>query len=155
MRLPHGIIAGALAVAVLASCGPAKNRPPPAGGGYIYPVKDSPEKTKTVKGGDAAMPWVSSEPLPDFDASGDGNKTVFIARVDKEGLIHLGGSIVTEEKYLEEARKALEVVPGVTAVLLVESGITQGIHLSAELSGVGYKNVQIYYPTATNHETEK
>jgi hypothetical protein len=154
MRLPHGYIAGALAL-LAAACGPGKNQPPPAGGGYIYPVKDSPGQTKTAKQKDAAMPWVSSEPLPDFDSSGSGDRTVFIARVDKEGLIHLGGSIVTEEKYLEEAGKALHVVPGVTAVLLVESGITQGIHLSAELSGLGYKNVQIYYPTATNNENIK
>ena len=155
MRLPHGCIAGALAL-LAAACGPGKNQPPPAGGGYIYPVKGSSDKAKTAESKDAAMPWVSSEPLPDFDSSGSGDsRTVYIARVDKEGLIHLAGSIFTEEKYLEEAGKALDVVPGVTAVLLVESGITQGIHLSAQLSGLGYKNVQIYYPTATNNENKK
>jgi hypothetical protein len=151
MRLPHGHIAVAL-VLMTAWCGPGRNQPPPAGGGNIYPAKDSAGQAKKS---DSAMPWVSTEPLPDFDASVNGNRTVFLARVDKEGLIHLGGSIVTEEKYLEEAGKALDVVPGVTAVLLVESGITQGIHLSAQLSAVGYKNVQIYYPTATSHEIEK
>lgn len=152
MRLPHNLIAVGLAL-MAAWCGPGKSRPPPAGGGYIYPVKESPGQAKKTGSKDATMPWVSSGPLPDFESSGaDGNRTVFIAHVDKEGLIHLAGSIVTEEKYLEEARKALEVVPDVTAVLLVESGITQGIHLSAELSAAGYKNVQIYYPTATGNK---
>jgi len=146
MRLPVRDIALALGLLAAAACGAGSV---PSGSGNIYPSKNSPAAGKKPS---HPMPWTSAE-VPDFEAlEGSGNINYFVAHIDKEGTIHLGDAVVTEEQYMAEARKALETVPDVVAVLLIESGMMQGIHLSAELSGIGYKNVQIYYPTTTNHD---
>jgi hypothetical protein len=149
MRLSLRDISLALCLLAAAACGAGSV---PSGSGNIYPSKNSPAGAKKPS---HPMPWTSAE-VPDFEAlEGSGGTNCFVAHVDKDGTIHLGEAVVTEEEYLTEAKKALETVPDVVAVLLIESGMMQGIHLSAELSGIGYKNVQIYYPTTTVHDKNK
>jgi len=77
-------------------------------------------------------------------------KDVIFATVDKEGMIHFEGKTITEEEFISLCREKLRQSKISSAILLVESGMIQGIHLAGMLSKIGYHNVEIYYPTATN-----
>lgn len=150
MRLPDGKIIVLLCFSFSASCGAGRMQQSSEGEGYIYPVKGSKNTVKKAKN-TATNPWVSKTPPPDFSSlQKTENKNFFVAFVDKKGQIHINDTVITEQEFLAAAKNALEAMPDVTAILLIESGFIQGIHLSAELSDIGYKNVQIYYPTATN-----
>jgi hypothetical protein len=152
MRLPDRAITALAAAILVISCGPSRAPSVPGEtGGTIYPVKDERVGQSQPSSPAPAYPWTSSAPPPNPETvDGAQGKNVFAARVDEEGLIHLGDSIVTEDQFLLAAKEALGESEDLVAVLFVESGIIQGIHLSAELSKLGYRNVQIFYPTATN-----
>ncbi len=151
MRLPDGNIALWLPILLVLSCG-SQASIQESGQHTIYPTKQEKGAGKKAVKDLTSSPWVTGTPPPGAaDAMKVQNKNYFIAHVDKEGVIYLGDDrAVTEPEFISAAKKARQELPGVTAILFVDSGITQGIHLSAELSNIGYKNVQIFYPTATN-----
>ncbi|MFH1437164.1 MAG: hypothetical protein ABIJ56_15765 [Pseudomonadota bacterium] len=150
MRLPDGNIVLLLPMLLVLSCGPGATIQG-SDRHTIYPVMQEKGTGKKVAKDLSSSPWVTSTPPPSAaDANKAQNKNYFIVHVDKEGVIHLGDRAVTEPEFLKAAKQARQELPGVTAILFVDSGITQGIHLSAQLSDIGYKNVQIFYPTATN-----
>lgn len=86
---------------------------------------------------------------------GEPPRTVFddpdylVVIVNESGSIFLDDVAVTEEQMIGEARARLMENPDLKAILLVGSSQIQGIHLTARLSEVGFKNVTVYYPTAT------
>ena len=159
MRLPDGKIVLCLPwlpwlpwlpILLVLSCGSQANVQG-SGQHYIYPTKQEKGAGKKATKDLTASPWVNSTPPPSVaDAKKVPSKNYFIVHVDKDGVIHLGDRAVTEPEFITAAKKARQEFPGVTAILFVDSGITQGIHMSAQLSNIGYKNVQIFYPTATN-----
>ncbi len=69
--------------------------------------------------------------------------------VNEEGSVFLDEEPVTEEQLVEEARSRLQENPDMKAVLYVSSSQIQGIHLTILFSEAGYRNVVVYYPTAT------
>jgi hypothetical protein len=69
--------------------------------------------------------------------------------VNEEGSLFVGEEAVTEEQLVEEARTRLLDNPDMKAVLYVSSSQIQGIHLTILFSEAGYKNVVVYYPTAS------
>jgi len=69
--------------------------------------------------------------------------------VNEEGSLFLDEEAVTEEQLVDEARSRLVDDPDMKAVLYVRSSQIQGIHLTILFSEVGYKNVVVYYPTAS------
>ena len=69
--------------------------------------------------------------------------------VNDEGSLFLDDEPVTEAQLVEEARDRLSQNSAMKAVLYVRSSQIQGIHLTALLAEAGYKNVVIYYPTAS------
>ena len=92
-----------------------------------------------------------AEPLPSIlDDPG-----YFVVFVDESGSLFLGDIPVQEEEMLSQARERLVQNPDVKALLFVRSSQIQGIHLTARLSEVGYKNVAVYYPTATPPDKKK
>ena len=69
--------------------------------------------------------------------------------VNEEGSLFLDDEAVTEAQLIEEARERLLQNPDMKAALYVRSSQIQGIHLTALFSEAGYKNVVVYYPTAS------
>ena len=72
--------------------------------------------------------------------------------VNDEGSLFLDEDAVTEDQLIEEARSRLLENSDMKAVLYVSSSQTQGIHLTILFSEAGYRNVVVYYPTATPAE---
>jgi len=73
----------------------------------------------------------------------------FVVFVAEDGGISVGGVHMTEEEMLGKAAERILEDPATRAILLVSSSQIQGIHLTARLADKGYKNVAVYYPTAT------
>jgi hypothetical protein len=115
------LLAGSLLAASLlaAACGPAAKQAPP------------PHEEGTIPGS------VFEDP------------SYLVILVDAEGTIRVDDQVLLEEQMLDLARERLAGNPDVKAILLVGSSQIQGIHLTARLSEVGYRNVTVYYPTAT------
>jgi hypothetical protein len=78
-----------------------------------------------------------------------GDPDYIVVFVNEEGSLFLGEEAVTEEQLVEEARRRLLENPDIKAVLYVSSSQIQGIHLTILFSEAGYKNVVVYYPTAS------
>ena len=72
--------------------------------------------------------------------------------VNAEGSLFLDEEAVTEEQLIDEARGRLLENSNMKAVLYVSSSQIQGIHLTVLFSQAGYKNVVVYYPTASPSE---
>jgi len=113
-------MAALILLAPLASCGPGKKPAPlPAG-------KDIPQPRLMLD-----------------------DPSYIVAFVNEEGSLFLDEEPVTEDQLIEEARSRLLENAGMKAVLYVSSSQIQGIHLTILFSEAGYRNVVVYYPTAT------
>jgi len=117
----------------------------------IYPTADAKTPAKAAAAAQAApaVTWTGAD-APPAQAQAGQQKGFFVAHVDKEGIVRVKGTVVTEEQLAAEAEAFLDATKDAVAVLFVETGVMDGIRLSALLAGAGYKNVQVFYPTATN-----
>jgi hypothetical protein len=111
----------------LLSCGPHKSQTSTAPG---------------ISGGAQFDPTVGNS----FSEEG---KDVFVIQVAADGKIYRNGIEVTEDELKQEALLWFMENAGVKALMFVRSSQIQGIHLTSILSEAGFKNVTVYYPTAT------
>ncbi len=144
MRLSYCALIAPSAALVTLWCGSTRGPTKTTGTNLvIYPVRSDGNDHHEV----AAFPGTTIE--REYPTQ-NGKQMVFLVHVDREGILYIKDRSVTEDQFLDLAKNALKESEDTVAILFVESGIVQGIHLSAQLSRLGYRHVQVFYPTATN-----